>query len=85
MVVPDGARQTWETVEVATIEVYTDADWEEDVKSLKSTSSLFTRIDGFIIGMNATVARHAFAEQRRKRVLRAQSSMRRWTLREKQS
>ena len=41
------------TDEVATIEVYTDADWAGDAKSMKSTSSVFTRIDGFIIGMNA--------------------------------
>ena len=39
--------------EVATIEVYTDADWAGDAKSMKSTSSVFTRIDGFIIGMNS--------------------------------
>ena len=41
------------TDEVATIEVYTDADWAGDAKSKKSTSSMFTRIEGFIIGMNA--------------------------------
>ena len=41
------------TDEVATIEVYTDGDWAGDAESLKSTSSVFTRIDGFIIGMNA--------------------------------
>ena len=41
------------TDEVATIEVYTDADWAGDAKSKKSTSSVFTRIDGLIIGMNA--------------------------------
>ena len=41
------------TEEVATIEVYTDADWAGDARSMKSTSSVFTKIDGFIIGMNA--------------------------------
>ena len=41
------------TDEVATIEVYTDADWAGDAQSMKSTSSMFTGIDGFIIGMNA--------------------------------
>ena len=41
------------TDEVATIEVYTDADWAGDAKSMKSTSSVFTKIDGFIIGTNA--------------------------------
>ena len=39
--------------EMATIEVFTDADWAGDTKSMKSTSSVFTRIDGFIIGMNS--------------------------------
>ena len=39
--------------EVATIEVYTDADWAGDARSMKSTSSVFTRIDRFIIGRNA--------------------------------
>ena len=34
---------------VATIEVYTDADWAGDAKSMTSTSSVFTMIDGFII------------------------------------
>ena len=38
---------------MATIEVYTDADWAGDAESMKLTSSVFTRIDGFIIGMNA--------------------------------
>ena len=33
--------------------MFTDADWAGDTKSMKSTSSVFTRIDGFIIGMNA--------------------------------
>ena len=41
------------TDEVATIEVHTDATWAGDAKSMKSTLSVFTRIDGFIIGMNA--------------------------------
>ena len=41
------------TDEVATIEVYTDAGWAGDAKSMKSTSSVFMRIDGFIIGMNS--------------------------------
>ena len=41
------------TDEVATIEVFTDADWAGDTKSMKSTSSVFTRIDGFTIGVNA--------------------------------
>ena len=41
------------TDEVATIEVFTDADWAGDTKSMKSTSSVFTRIDGFNIGVNA--------------------------------
>ena len=41
------------TDEVAMIEVYTDADWAGDAKSIKSTSSVFTRIDWFLIGMNA--------------------------------
>ena len=53
------------TDEVATIEVYTDADWAGDAKSMKSTSSVFTRIDGFIIGMNA--------QTRMRRVVRARS------------
>ena len=39
--------------EVATIEVYTDADWAGDPKSMKSTSSVLTRIDGFTIGMTS--------------------------------
>ena len=39
--------------EMATIEIFTDADWAGDTKSMKSTSSVFTRIDGFIIGMNS--------------------------------
>ena len=38
--------------EVATIEVFTDADWARDTKAMKSTSSVFTRIDGFTIGVN---------------------------------
>ena len=42
-----------QTDEVATIEVHTDADWAGDAKPMKSTSSVFTRIDGFVIGMNA--------------------------------
>ena len=41
------------TDEVATIEVLTDADWAGDTKSMKSTSSVFTRIDGFTIAVNA--------------------------------
>ena len=41
------------TNEVATIEVFTDADWAGDTKSMKSTSSVFTRIDGFTIGVFA--------------------------------
>ena len=53
MVAPDGTRQPRKTDEVATIEVYTGTDWAGDAKSMKSTSSVFTRIDGFIIGMNA--------------------------------
>ena len=40
------------TDEVATIEVFTDADWARDTKSMKSTSSVFTRIDGFTISVN---------------------------------
>ena len=40
------------TNEVATIEVFTDADWAGDTKSMRSTS-MFTRIDGFSIGVNA--------------------------------
>ena len=39
--------------EVATIEAFADADWIGDTRSTKSTSSVFTRIDGFTIGMNA--------------------------------
>ena len=39
--------------DMATIEIFTDADWAGDTKSMKSTSSVFTRIDGFIIGMNS--------------------------------
>ena len=38
---------------MATIEVYTDADRAGDAKSMKLTSSVFTKMDGFIIGMNA--------------------------------
>ena len=41
------------TEEVATVEVYTDADLAGGARSVKSTSSVFTRIDGFLIGMNA--------------------------------
>ena len=41
------------TDEVATIEVFTDADRAGDTESMKSTSSVFMRINGFIIGMNA--------------------------------
>ena len=41
------------TDEVATIEVFTDAQWDRDTKSMKSTSSVLTRIDGFTIGVNA--------------------------------
>ena len=39
--------------EVAMFEVFTDADWARDTKSMKSTSSVFTRIDRFTIGVNA--------------------------------
>ena len=39
--------------ELAMIEVFNDADWAGDTKSMKSTSSVFTRIDGFTIGVNA--------------------------------
>ena len=39
--------------EVAMIEVFTDADCAGDTKSMISTSSVFTRIDGFTIGVNA--------------------------------
>ena len=39
--------------EVAMIEVFADADWAGDTNSTKSTSSVFTRIDGFTIGVNA--------------------------------
>ena len=39
--------------EEAMIEVLTDADWAGDTKSMKSTSSVFTKIDGFTIGVNA--------------------------------
>ena len=35
------------------IEVFTDADWAGGTKSMKSTSPVFTRIDGFTIGVNA--------------------------------
>ena len=35
------------------IEVFTDADWAGNTKSLKATSLVFTRIDGFTIGVNA--------------------------------
>ena len=38
---------------VATIELFTDADWAGDTKSMKSISAVFTRIDGFTIGVNA--------------------------------
>ena len=41
------------TDEVATIEVSTDAVWAGDTKPMKSTSSVFTRIDGFTTGVNA--------------------------------
>ena len=41
------------TNEVATMEVFTDADWAGDTNSMKSTSSVFTKIDGFTIGVNA--------------------------------
>ena len=50
LTVQDEPRQT---NEVATIEVFTDADWAGDTKSMQSTSSVFTRIDGFTIGVNA--------------------------------
>ena len=39
--------------QVATIEVYTDADWAGDAELMISTSQVFTRIDAFTIGMNA--------------------------------
>ena len=42
-----------DTDDVATIEVFTDAEWDRDTKSMKSTSSVFTRIDGFTIEVNA--------------------------------
>ena len=38
------------TNEVATIEVHTDADLTGDAISMKSTSSVFTMIDGFLLG-----------------------------------
>ena len=41
------------TNEVATIEVFTDADWAGDTSRMTSTSSVFTRIDGSTIGVNA--------------------------------
>ena len=34
------------------IEVYTDADWAGDTKTLKSTSSSFVRVKGFLLGAN---------------------------------
>ena len=78
LTVQDKSRKT---DEVAKIEVYTDADWAGDARSMKPTSSVFTRIDGFIIRMNAQL-QDTRAEQRRKRVLRARSRMRRLTVRE---
>ena len=50
LTVQDKSRKTGEA---ATIEVHADADWAGDARSMKSTSSVFTRIDGFIIGNNA--------------------------------
>ena len=35
------------------IEVFTDADWAGDTESVKSTSSVFKRVDGPTIGVNA--------------------------------
>ena len=72
------------TDEVATIDVYTDADWSGDAKSMKSKSSLFTRIDGFIIGMNPQLQDTHAQSSGGKRVLRARSKMRKWIVREKQ-
>ena len=46
----DKARKT---DEVPTIEVFTDADWAGDTKSMKATSSVFTRSDGFTMVVNA--------------------------------
>ena len=40
-----GQDKPRKTNEVATIEVFTDADQAGDTKSMKSTSSVFTRID----------------------------------------
>ena len=34
-------------------EVFIDGDWAGEATSMKSTSSVLTRIDGLIIGMNA--------------------------------
>ena len=33
--------------------MFTDADWARDTISMKSTSSVFTKIDGFTIGVKA--------------------------------
>ena len=62
LTVQDKSRKT---TEVATIDVFTDADWAGDTKSMKSTSSVFTRIDGFTIVVNAQLQGHARSEQRR--------------------
>ena len=40
------------TNEVATIEAFTDAECAGDTKSMKSTSSVSTRIGGFTVGVN---------------------------------
>ena len=56
--------------------------WPKQPLQQKSTSSVLTRIDGFIIGTNGTAARHACAEQRRKRGPRVRGRMRRWTVHE---
>ena len=69
------------TDEVATIEVFTDADWAGDTKSTNSTSSVITRIDGFTIGVNAQL-QDTHAQSSEERVLHAWSRMRRWTVRE---
>ena len=50
LTVQDKSRKT---EEVTTIEVHADAVWARDAKSMKSTSSVFTKIDGFTIGLNA--------------------------------
>ena len=58
--------------EVAIIEVFTDANRAADTESMKSTSSVFTRIDWIHHRSECRASGHARSEQRRKPVLRSE-------------